>query len=319
MPSPANTGSSYDTITHAIVRRSSLLALPIINFGSCCIDHVYSVEHFVKPGETLPCLQYEIHPGGKGLNQSIALARAGADVIHAGRIGTDGVWLAELMRQQGIDTRLLKEDDGPTGHASIQVSGQGENAILLFGGANRRIGQSDVDEVLARAQTGQLLLLQNEISALEYLVEQSLGKGLRIALNAAPMASNILGLPLEKFEVLIINEVEGEALAGESEPDAMLRVLRSQLPDTRVVLTLGEEGALFQHGDSLIRQQVESVAVVDSTGAGDTFTGYFLASYNRNEDISACLTRAIRAAAISVTRKGAASSIPEFRELDSKV
>ena len=295
------------------------MTLPIINFGSCCIDHVYSVEHFVNPGETLSCLQYEIHPGGKGLNQSIALARAGADVIHAGRIGKDGAWLAELMMQQGIDTRLLREDDEPTGHANIQVSGNGENAIVLFGGANRQITHGDVDEVLAGAQAEQLLLLQNEISALDYLVEQALSKGLRLALNAAPMADNILSLPLEMFEVLIINELEGEALAGEPEPDAMLKVLRSKLPDTRVVLTLGEEGVLFQRGDSMIRQQAESVAVLDSTGAGDTFTGYFLADYNRNEEISVCLANATRAAAISVTRKGAASSIPGFAELNNSV
>ena len=295
------------------------MTLPIINFGSCCIDHVYSVEHFVNPGETLSCLQYEIHPGGKGLNQSIALARAGADVIHAGRIGKDGAWLAELMMQQGIDTRLLKEDDGPTGHANIQVSGNGENAIVLFGGANRQITHGDVDAALAGAQAEQLLLLQNEISALGYLVEQALSKGLRLALNAAPMADNILSLPLERFEVLIINELEGEALAGEPEPDAMLRVLKSKLPDTRVVLTLGEEGVLFQRGDSMIRQQAESVAVLDSTGAGDTFTGYFLAGYNRNEEISVCLANATRAAAISVTRKGAASSIPGFAELNNSV
>lgn len=293
------------------------MSLPIINFGSCCIDHVYAVDHFVNPGETLPCTGYEVHPGGKGLNQSIALARAGAEVLHAGRIGRDGQWLKTLLDDEGVNTKLLLIDDGPTGHANIQVSRAGENAIVLFGGANRKINREDIDRVLSQAAPGQLMLLQNEISELDYLVEQAIETGLRLVLNAAPMADNIKRLPLEQFELLIINELEGEALAGATEPDEILGTLRDMFPGTRVVLTLGEAGAVFQQGDSQVRQDAQSVEVIDSTGAGDTFTGYFLANYSRDNSIELCLRKATVAAGISVTRKGAASSIPETGEVDN--
>ncbi|MBL6691791.1 MAG: ribokinase [Pseudomonadales bacterium] len=293
------------------------MSLPIINFGSCCIDHVYAVDHFVNPGETLPCTGYEVHPGGKGLNQSIALARAGAEVLHAGRIGQDGQWLKTLLDDEGVGTELLLIDDGPTGHANIQVSSAGENAIVLFGGANRNINREDIDRVLSQAAPGQLMLLQNEISELDYLVDKAIETGLRLVLNAAPMSDNIKRLPLEQFELLIINEIEGEALAGAAEPREILRNLRAKFPATRLLLTLGEAGAVYQHGDTQVTQEAASVEVKDSTGAGDTFTGYFLANYSRDDSIEHCLRKATLAAGISVTRKGAASSIPEAGELDN--
>lgn len=293
------------------------MSLPIINFGSCCIDHVYAVDHFVNPGETLPCTGYEVHPGGKGLNQSIALARAGAEVLHAGRIGQDGQWLKTLLDDEGVGTELLLIDDGPTGHANIQVSSAGENAIVLFGGANRKINREDIDRVLSQAVPGQLMLLQNEISELDYLVDKAIETGLRLVLNAAPMADNIKHLPLEQFELLIINEIEGEALAGAADPGEILRNLRAKFPATRLLLTLGEAGAVYQHGDTQVTQEAASVEVKDSTGAGDTFTGYFLANYSRDDSIEHCLRKATLAAGISVTRNGAASSIPEAGELDN--
>lgn len=293
------------------------MTLPIINFGSCCIDHVYSVKHFVNPGETLPCTNYEVHPGGKGLNQSIALTKAGAQVVHAGRIGQDGTWLSNLLRAHKVDTHLLLVDEDPTGHANIQVSDSGENAIVLFGGANRKITPDDVDLVLAEAQRGQFILLQNEISSMDYLVEQALKKDLRLVLNAAPMGNNIKDLPLSDFELLIINEIEGEALTGTAEPDGILNTLKESIPSTGVVLTLGQQGSIYQHGGQRVEERAQQVDVVDSTGAGDTFTGYFLASYQREVSIQDCLKNASLAAGISVTRKGAASSIPEARELDN--
>lgn len=295
------------------------MPLPIINFGSCCIDHVYSVDHFVHPGETLPCAHYEVHPGGKGLNQSIALAKAGAQVVHAGRIGQDGTWLSNLLRAHKVDTHLLLVDEEPTGHANIQVSDSGENAIVLFGGANRKITPDDVDLVLAEAQRGQFILLQNEISSLDYLVEQALKKDLRVVLNAAPMGNNIKELPLTDLDLLFINEIEGEALTGATEPEGILNILKASIPDTGVVLTLGQQGSIYQRGEVQTEQRSALVDVVDSTGAGDTFTGFFLASYQREVSIQDCLRSASLAAGISVTRKGAASSIPETRELDNAV
>ena len=147
--------------------------MPVLNFGSCCIDHVYSVPHFSAPGETLPCSDYQVHPGGKGLNQSIALAAAGAKVRHAGKIGEDGRWLLELMASKNIDVSMMKVDTGPTGHANIQVTPEGENSIVLFGGANRTITKSHIDKVIADAQYADFLSLQNEITALNYIIDQA--------------------------------------------------------------------------------------------------------------------------------------------------
>ena len=122
--------------------------MTILNFGSCCIDNVYSVPHFAGPGETLPCSNFEVHPGGKGLNQSIALAASGAQVHHAGKVGKDGLWLVELLKSKNVKTESVYVDEGPSGHANIQVTPEGENSIVLFGGANKKITNEDIDKAL---------------------------------------------------------------------------------------------------------------------------------------------------------------------------
>ena len=302
-----------DTISH---RKE--INVSILNFGSCCIDNVYSVPHFAAPGETLPCLNYEIHPGGKGLNQSIALAACDADVHHAGRVGEDGRWLIELLESKNIKTDLMQIDDGPSGHANIQVTPEGENSIVLFGGANQKVSHEDIDKSLA-AGNHEFLLIQNEISSLDYLIEQAADRGMKIAFNAAPMTSAVHHLPLDLIHLLIINELEGAALTGEGNPNNIITTLLARFPSMRVLLTLGEQGACYADSSGIQKQPAEQVNAVDTTGAGDTFTGYFVAEYANDRPIEEVLKIASRAAALSVTRPGAASSIPHKKEITSEL
>ena len=290
--------------------------MAILNFGSCCIDNVYSVPHFVEPGETLPCLTYEIHPGGKGLNQSIAMAASGAEVHHAGKVGMDGLWLIELLESKNVTTDLLQIDEGPSGHANIQVTPDGENSIVLFGGANQKINEEDIDKVL-KARKYDFLLIQNEISSLNYLIKQAANRDIKIAFNAAPMTSKVHDLPLDQIHLLIINELEGAALTGNDDPDKIITTLLALYPSMRILLTLGEDGAWHADSSGVLKQPAHEVNAVDTTGAGDTFTGYFLAEYAKGMHIEEVLNIACKAAALSVTRPGAASSIPNREEITS--
>ena len=214
--------------------------MTILNFGSCCIDNVYSVPHFARPGETLPCLSYEVHPGGKGLNQSIAIAASGVEVHQAGKVGNDGQWLIDLLKKRGVVTDELRVDEGPSGHANIQVTPDGENSIVLHGGSNQKITHDDVDAVLTNGNH-EFLLIQNEISSLDYLIEQAAARGMKIFFNAAPMTESVKSLPFELIDLLIINEVEGAALTGESEPDSILTTILGTVSYTHLTLPTNRE------------------------------------------------------------------------------
>ena len=289
--------------------------MPVLNFGSCCIDHVYSVPRFAAPGETLPCSDYQVHPGGKGLNQSIAMVAAGAKVKHAGKVGEDGRWLLELMASKNIDVSLMKVDAGPTGHANIQVTPEGENSIVLFGGANRTITKSDIDEALEEAKPGEFLLIQNEISSLDYLIDSACEKEMRVVFNAAPMSGDVNAFPLGAIELLVINEIEGFELTKKTVPDEIITTLSSRFTDTNILLTLGAAGSIYAgRGDSVF-QPAMKVAAVDTTAAGDTYVGFLRAGYSAGNSVEECLALATSAAAVCVMRAGAATSIPDLNEL----
>lgn len=288
--------------------------MKIINLGSINIDHVYRVEHFVRPGETLESESYSVFSGGKGANQSIALARAGAAVVHAGRVGPEGAWLKELLADNGVDAELVRVVDAPTGHAVIQVNPEGENAIIIHGGANRTFKKSEIDRVLERAEAGDFLLLQNETNAVAEVLERA--EGLTVVFNPAPMDEDVNGYPLEKVDIFIVNQVEGEALSGQSEPEAILDALQGLYPDSRTVLTLAKAGVIYADATERIHVAAKEVEAVDTTGAGDTFIGYFLAELARGSTIERCLEIGVRAAAVCVTRQGAADSIPTLSELE---
>lgn len=291
--------------------------MKVLNFGSLNVDHVYAVDHFVRPGETLACSAYQCFAGGKGLNQSVALARAGGRVWHAGAIGPDGQMLADYLVASGANTSLVRTLDAPTGHALIQVDSKGENAILLFGGANQKIGATDIARVMDAAEPGDLLLLQNEIAALPDSIRAAAAKGLRIVFNPAPMGPEVLQYPLERVDLLICNETEAAALTGVADCDGQCAAFRRAYPRASCLLTLGSRGAVFIARDTRIEVLAHKVRAVDSTAAGDTFIGYFLAEWLRHGEPEAAMEYAAKAAALCVTRPGAAVSIPLRADVDA--
>jgi ribokinase len=289
--------------------------MKIVNFGSLNIDHVYQVEHFVQPGETIPSSGYQIHSGGKGLNQSIALARAGANVYHAGKIGREGEHLLAKLSEVGVDTTLITTGDAPTGHAIIQVTPDGQNSIIVEGGANRTISSSDVDRVLSTISDNEWLLLQNEINAISSILEATRDRSYSVVFNPAPMTPDIQHLPLELVDILIINEVEGVNLTNEHQPSAILDSLLKRYPAMQIVLTLGNLGAIFLDKNQRVQQEGFKVDAIDTTAAGDTFIGYFIALLSSGSQVDDALRIACRASSICVTRPGAADSIPLLDEV----
>ena len=290
--------------------------MKILNIGSLNIDYVYAVPHFVRHGETLSSMEMETLCGGKGLNQSIALARAGVKVYHAGCIGEDGEMLVRCLAENGVDTSLIRRCPGKTGHAIIQVDAFGENCIILFGGANQKITEAYIDEALSAFSAGDILLLQNEVNLVDSMIRKAKARGMRVAVNPAPMNQTMLSAPLDLADMLFLNEVEAEDLCGERDPMRQLSALRDRYPMAVFVLTLGEEGSLYQApGGEIFRQGIYRVPVVDTTAAGDTFIAYLLAGLESGREVSECLRLAAKAAAITVSRKGAAASAPRMEEL----
>jgi ribokinase len=291
-------------------------SMPILNLGSLNIDRVFRVDHIARPGETIAGKSLGVFAGGKGANQSVALARAGARVAHAGKIGADGRWLLETLAQEGIDTRWVRESSGTTGQAMIQVDDTGENAIVLFPGANHEITPDEVDEVLENFPADTWLLTQNETSAVGHAIARAHERGLRIALNPAPFDRPVLDDPLECVNLLCVNQTEGAAMTGEKWPDNIVAALAARLPECEILLTVGSAGVHYRCGKDHIHLKAPLVAAVDTTAAGDTFLGYFLANRDQGRSPQECLEIAVRAAAICITRPGAIASIPRRGEVD---
>lgn len=289
--------------------------MKILNWGSMNVDHVYQVGHFPQPGETLASGDYAVFPGGKGLNQSIALARAGAGVFHAGAAGSGGEFLTDCLARSGVDTRYVKKVQVSQGHAIIQVNPKGENCILLYAGSNQAVDREHIDRVLADFDGDTLVVLQNEIGNIDYIIDRASAKGMSIALNPSPMDDAMKKTDYGKITWLLVNEIEGQEIAGEREPEKILDALAARYPRLSVVLTLGKKGSVCAWGGKRIYRETFPVPVRDTTAAGDTFTGYFLASVASGAEIGQALKVATAAASISVSRAGAAVSIPEAKEV----
>lgn len=289
--------------------------MKILNFGSLNIDLVYGVSHHARTGETLTTRDFKRHMGGKGLNQSVSLCRAGAEVYHAGCVGEDGVFLRDYLAESGVDTTRVQVSGEATGHAVIQVNSEGDNCILLYPGANRYQTREMMEAALNGFAAGDLLLMQNETNGLEEMMRAAKKKGMKIAFNPSPIDDTLLTLPMELVDYFILNEIEGAALSGETEPEKIIEGLLKKYPKAQIVLTLGGAGSMYACGERRVRQPIFKVKAVDTTGAGDTFTGYFLASQLRGEDAAQSLKIAAAASAIEVTRPGAAQAIPTLDEV----
>lgn len=289
--------------------------MKVLNFGSLNLDYVYQVESILIPGETQASKDRKTFCGGKGLNQSIALAKAGIPVYHAGMIGEEGDILLETCRDNGVNTEFIRKIQGPSGHTVIQVDKDGQNCILLFGGANRSITREFVDQVLENFEKEDLILLQNEISELDYVIDRAYEKGMTIILNPSPYDKGLEKCDLSKVSLFLVNEIEGYQITGEKEPDKILSRIKEIYPDARVVLTLGGDGSVFQDRTGIYRQGIYKVKAVDTTAAGDTFTGYFISSLIDRLPVEEGLKLAAKASAIAVSRPGATASIPMKEEV----
>ena len=296
--------------------------MKILSFGSLNIDYVYSVPHFVKKGETLSAKELNVYTGGKGLNQSIALARAGVKTYQAGAIGTDGMFLLEQLKEAGVKTDLVKIlDDVRTGNAIIQNDDEGDNCIVLFGGANQAITKEQVDEAFKDFTNEDYLLIQNEINELSYIVEKAKEEGMKIILNPSPMNEKIMKLPLDQIDYFILNEIEAMQILEMDKPDEIdgkyiASLLHERFKDATIVLTLGSEGSVCISDDEYVEQSIYKVKAIDTTAAGDTYTGYFIAGILNGKTIKESMDIASKASAIAVTRQGAAPSIPVLEEVE---
>lgn len=290
--------------------------MKVLNFGSLNYDYVYEMEHFVLPKETISSIGYGRNFGGKGLNQSIALAKAGLDIYHAGRVGADGQDFIDYLNKYGVKTDyLLKDENEATGHAIIQVC-KGQNCIILHGGANQKVDEKQVDDVLSHFEKDDVLLLQNEISSIGYIMKKAHEKGMKIVINTAPMDDKIFTYPLDLVDIFVVNEVEAAGLVKTESKDeeTIIKLLKEKFPNKEIVMTVGEKGAYYI-GNEIIHEPALKVEAIDTTAAGDTFTGFFLGSYLQDHDVRKALKLATKASSITVQGKGAAQSIPSIEDL----
>lgn len=290
----------------------------ILCFGSINIDWVYRVERFVRPGETISSKAVSRNLGGKGANQAIAMAQAGCNVNLAGKIGRDGADLLAKIERNGVDISLVHTDSSFTGNAMIQVDDAGQNSIILFGGGNREIGTEQIEDVLSGYGVGDWLVLQNEINAIPEIMRLAKDRGMRIVFNPSPFDGTIFDYPLDLVDLFVVNEHEGAALASVPESagaNAVLEVAGSLFDKTSILLTLGGAGAWYTGPEGRFFQEAIDAPVVDTTAAGDTFLGYFIASFSRGLSVPESMRMAAIASSITISRFGAADSIPTMDEV----
>ena len=290
--------------------------MKVLNFGSLNLDYTYQVSHILRPGETILAKDVSMNLGGKGFNQSVALSRAGLACYHAGLVGEEGLEFYDACETFGIKTDYIKTVTGRCGHTVIQVDEDGQNCILLFGGANQKNSKEYVDEVLKNFDTGDIIVLQNEINELPYIIDQAFAKGMTIVLNPSPFDERLDACDLGKVSIFIFNETEGQQMTGMTTPATIVAAMAASYSNAKIVLTLGEGGSIYHHGDEELYQAAFKVAAVDTTAAGDTFTGYFIAGLVKKLPMREVLINASKAAALAVTKAGAALSIPFMSEVE---
>ena len=286
--------------------------MKILNFGSMNIDYVYQLPHIVEPGETITAMGLSVNDGGKGLNQSIAMSRAGLEVYHAGMVGSDGAGLVETCRKNGVHTEYIQTVETRTGNAIIQVNDAGQNCIVLFPGANRANTKEHVDEVLSHFGKGDVVVLQNEINLIDYIVDRAYEKEMVIAMNPSPFDQAVMDCDLTKITYFFVNEIEGEMLTGEKDPQKIMAGVLAKYPMSRLILTLGSDGAWYADKDGRCYQEICKVKAVDTTAAGDTFSGYFLASVLGGKTPAQALKTATVAYGSTVVGKLCVSALTEI-------
>ena len=264
--------------------------MKVLCFGSANLDHVYKVNHFTVPGETQGCLEYTVKCGGKGVNQAIAMSLAGNETYFAGIIGNDGTLLKDALVGKNVNIDYLKISNKPTGHAIIEVDQSGQNHILLYGGTNKEIDFEYIDEVLSHFSTGDVVVLQNEINNVPYIIDRCYEKEMKIFFNAAPYDESIQNYPIEQ-------------------------VLKQKYPHTNILFTMGKDGSRVLTNNEDVKVEAMKVNAIDTTGAGDTYIGYFVKGILEGFSLVESANLATKASAIAVTRFGAVDSIPSYDEV----
>lgn len=279
--------------------------------GSINADHFYDVPHIPAPGETLAGANFRIGLGGKGANQSVAAAKAGSAVVHIGAVGADGAWAVERLTALGVGTEFIATVAEPTAHAIINVAADGENAIVIYPGANMCQSEPAIASALGAAKPGDHLILQNEASLQVEAARLAQEAGLSVIYSAAPFATDAVDAMLSHADVIAVNE--GEAAQLTRALDTSLEVL----PVEGVLVTKGADGAEFVTSTGRISVPAHPVQPVDTTGAGDTFLGYFAAGLDQGMELRAAMELASAAAALKVTQPGTADAIPSRDEVEA--
>lgn len=292
--------------------------MKFLNFGSINIDHTYSLPHFVQAGETISSTNFKKNIGGKGLNQSVAMAKAGLEIYHAGVISNqEKEFIFNEINKFNIKTDYIKFSDNPNGHAIIQVEESGQNCIILYSGTNSEITKDYIDDVFENFEKDDFCILQNEISNLEYIFKKCSEKEIKIIFNPSPWTDNLKELFNFPIEYILVNEVEASQISGFKNVEKSLDYFKNNYPNMKVVLTLGKDGVIYQDNKQKISHPIFDIDVVDTTAAGDTFTGYFIYGIYNNMPIKEILKLCSAASAIAVSRKGATCSIPLKYEVDN--
>lgn len=290
----------------------------VLSFGSLNLDIVYSVPSIVRPGETLSSFGVAHNLGGKGLNQSIAMSKAGSHVYHAGAVGKkDGQRLIDALEAEDVNTDYVLEKDILSGNAFIQVNTSGQNSIILYDGANKSLTTEEVQHVFDGFSAEDYVILQNEINQMDEIIVRASEKDMTILFNPSPLNEEVFTYDLSKVNWFFINEIEAAQLSQQEEYDKeTLNILTEKYPNAHFVITLGEKGSLCYYDGKVYRQEIYEVEAVDTTGAGDTYTGYFVATFNQTNDIELALKYATIASGIAVSKEGASNSIPTLEEVE---
>lgn len=287
--------------------------MAVYNLGSINADVFYTLPHLVGPGETLAASSLYEGLGGKGANMSVAVARAGSVVHHIGAVGADGAWAIERLADYGVGTSFIQAVDDKTGHAIIMVDDNGENAIVIYSGANLRVSDANIAQALGQARAGDMFITQNETNAQALAAKTAKDAGLHVAYAAAPFDASAVTAVLSYLDLLILNQIEAEQLQSATGMPA------HELPIADVIVTLGSSGCLWHDNSAGTETKFAApkVTPIDTTGAGDTFTGFVLSALDQGKPMVEAIDLGTKAAAIMVTRKGTADVIPTLAEVQN--
>ena len=284
--------------------------MTIYNLGSINIDYFYKLPYLVKRGETLSSKSFFSTLGGKGANQSIAISRAGGEIFHCGLINEKDKEFLTIMKKSKVDINHILFSMEPTGHAIIAIDEtNGDNQIILYPSCNYKITKTHVNTFLKNTKNGDWALSQNETNMTEYFFKKASEKGLSICYSAAPFIPSQTIKLLKLVDLLILNEIEMQELLKEAKTDV------KNLDVPHIVITMGKKGAKYFGKNEEIFVSGNKVNAFDTTGAGDTFLGYFLALFDRTKNIKSSLDIANIVASIQVTRNGASIAIPNLKEV----